>query len=384
MVSEFEKVYLRAMPFRVVPEKFSNLWIGRKDVLKTVQEIVNNGLIISPTQFGFIGGRWGSGKTHLALYFTNQINKGEKGKSIYLITPKPRKVQPFLGLYFGFIRKIGLEKILKVLQKVYQIYEETDRDPRKYLKQEITYEDEDITTVFDLLARNQKVELCKRWLVGKSSKTEDAELNVFSTIDSEGMALDAWGAVLRLLTFKDEQTGEKIYDEIFIWVDNTEYLSELFSVKEQLAFLGGARELLEAVPNNLTFILIMLLEDKDEVAGFLSDTLLDRTTYNYWMPSMEGIDEAYEFIKGLLKEFRIPSKEPPDEIYPFTEESLKHLCELVRLHYESIYPRQLMVAASVALEKALASDIINSESDVIDSKFIDKVVPQFLEGVQRT
>ncbi len=148
--------------------------------------------------------------------------------------------------------------------------------------------------------------------------------------------------------------------------------------------VGGVRELLEAAPNNLTLILIMLLEDKDEVAGFLSDTLLDRTTYNYWMPSMGGVDEAHEFIKGLLKEFRSPGKEPPDENYPFTEESLKHLCDLVSLHYESIYPRQLMVGAAVALEKALASNIINSDSDVIDSNFIDKVVPQFLEGVQRT
>lgn len=371
---------LKDMPFRIVPEKLSLHWVGRKELLDQVERKIESAIIASPSLFWFIAGRYGAGKTHLAYHMTNEINHkkffGDKrGHSYYMKFPKPlKKASAFFQLYISFVNKLDMRFLVDTCEAICVYYEGKGKLENS-IRTELTNENEDLAKIIISLGNRKHIEECKKWLLGDNCG-ETIELH--SSIDNGGgMVSEVWAMLLRILTFPYIENKFR-YDEIFLWIDEIENMSSLYSVKDQIVFLSNARDLIDACPNNLTLVFIGSFASIEEIEPNLNEALVNRLSWKLWIDPLESAEEASDFLSGLIKGFR-NEKKVTNEEYPFTRKALITTCEMVKTAKEALLPRDLMNAAAFVLENAVARDYLDGKK-VIDEEYVKNILPEYLVG----
>lgn len=401
---KIEDMLLIDNPFRVVPQTNPEIWAGRKKVKKDLERFISNGLILSPTQLIIIWGDWGTGKTHAARYFTRYINYETKGLSIFMRCPRPmRGVTPYLQQFRLFIDKVGLKELVNAINFIWEKIkaekttflrsikdaekfraELAGRTEQQYVEDEIKKEieilvgDPDLAKVLCTLRDEDKRLVAWKWLRGLERPADLETLGIASRINNDPSALTAFGAVLRILTFRAAD-GEEYRPAVFLWIDEMDTMIELFSASEQVTYLTGLRDLIDEAPNDVTIFLLFTVRDVEEALALIGEAVAARLTADpYEISAIVEIDDAEEFIVSLYNNEHYRPKEMaekcPDKYFPFEKDAVRYIISQT----ESKTPRRLMVNFGKVLERALYDGVIRSTEDRITEDYAAKVLTELI------
>jgi hypothetical protein len=166
---------------------------------------------------------------------------------------------------------------------------------------------------------------------------------------------------------------QKIYSEIFLWIDEFEDIDTLNkSVGDR--FTSFLRQLLDKTPNNLTIFLNFSpkrFTNIEDLSIYLGEALWRRTRLKIHFAE-PSIEEAIDYLKELLNHPRFRGDQDLDEenvFYPFSEDIVKYVLKNVgRLSIRKINEVfSIILELALIEEKNIGIDFINSIKEEIIS-----------------
>lgn len=364
---DFKDYNLKDNPFRIGPTIIAEdiIWAGFKELKETIEKRIQFTMRTTPSRIVLNWGRYGSGKTHAANYFTktnaaqelaNKIN-AKSIKSIKIPLPRTSK-DPVQAFFRGFLGQIGLSQIKEDLKNCKNSY--TGSGSFEDLIDTIT-PDGIIGNLFKLILNFDKEDLSEieQYLFGDSTKMLLGKLGLPFGIKDDEQIVNFLGTYINLITF-----NKQLYSAFIIWIDEFEDIDAL-SKSSQDRITTFIRQVFDTASNNLLLFLNFTpktfynIEDLSLTLGEALSTRA-KTQISFDIPNA---DKAKTYIKELLSHYRIKQDSSENMFSPFDESSIEYLLKNIG----TLSVRKINEVFSLILEIGLMEDCIS-----IDKNFIDK------------
>lgn len=376
----FQDYKLKNNPFRISPSINSEelIWAGMKALQNKIDRRIELGIRTSPSRIVLNWGRYGSGKTHAANFYTrtNYIeNKfGSKTKNIKVNLPRGTKepVQAFLRALVG---QLNFDNIISDFQLFKQDYKDEaeniidsytqDSIIAQALKLLMGTKTVEAATLFGPQAVPTNLDAMRNFLYGDASKAVLKELNLPLGLDDDEQVVNLISGLFNIISYE-----KHMYKSIFLWIDEFEDIDTLPKTSQD-RFTTFLRQLIDKCPNNLTIFLNFTLKgvgELEDLSIILGEALASRTKL-YIDFETPTIPEAEEYIAELLnhEKFREPEKvDQANLFYPFTKAGVDYVLENI----DRLTARKINETFSLLLEIALIEDEIPQE---INLEFINKI-----------
>ncbi len=380
---DYSTYQLNDNPFRIAPAINPDdiVWAGMEALKEKFIKRIKAGAQTSPSRLVLNWGKYGSGKTHAANFFTktNYIKEelGLESLNIKVNLPRSSKdpVQAFLRSLLG---QINFDHLIEDFKKLHNIY-------AGELDEIVVANSQDsvIADVIKLLYDEKGEDLfgkkpaikdaLKNYLYGDRSKKTLDLLNTPIGLDDDEQVVNLLSGIFNCLTYE-----KKLYKSVFLWIDEFEDIDTL-PKSGQDRFTTFLRQLLDKTPNNLTIFLNFTLKvfgDIEDLSFFLGEALKSRikTQISFDEP---GVEECKTYISDLLnnKRFRPDSADGGPIYFPFTEDMIEYVLE----HLDSLSIRKINESFSLLLELALLED---NSPKVIDKAFVEHVSDELIHWVK--
>lgn len=313
------KYFLSENPFPIVPipEEQPKIFGANQAALnRTISQLNKVARTGRPIHIVLVG-PYGSGKTHLLRYLSNEVNERIKGGlCAYVPHPGP----DFISIYRRFIENVGYDK-LRTLAKTAE---------ERQLKQSIIYHD--FVTALVGLNDEKKTLEAWRWLTANRLTLEERRaLRVATSIEHAEEALNAFSALLKFL----RSVG---FGLICMLIDEFEEINSLVQIWKRRLF-NDLRHLIDLNVSNFSLI-IGCTPHGWETIYEENAALVRRFSSNVVFLKPLDVQGAIKLISDYLGQFRIKTKafrrsmRKNDHdagvygIYPFMREAVKEICML--------------------------------------------------------
>lgn len=364
-----------------------NIWAGRNELKKDIEEAILTSLITSPSRIILNWGHIGTGKTHASKYFTHTENIKKICKdnkidqepcSIYLVLPKPIKAGEIIVLlYRKILDSIGFDNLRKAAEYVKK---ELSKDLAIKFGKNVFGEiidDKDTAAIYYNLTLGTS-EILKRYLYMESTRSDLDTLGLTRKINGFDDIIKIISSLFNLLTFYNEKCQKSYVSEVFIWIDEFESINA-FSEKDYVLLMNFLRDIVDYVPNNLTIFIDLTLnpqEDIQNLARYFSPVVINRVGSSIYFSEMKDVNDSIEYVRKLMNfsvfrpsEFKEKLKsENLDELYPFSDVILNYIITKGSL----FTPRNINKALTKVLELAFFQEKIKKLGDIVDENFIDE------------
>ena len=373
-------MYFKSWPFRVVPERSSEIWADRKDLLKDLDLLVKDSLEKGRSSICCFWGYLGAGKSHSLFYLKWLAEKS--GESLVIFSPMPKQIRKYADLYQqGFFKPLNFFILSKMAAEIWRILNQ-GLDPRSEFAtlEKFTSEIADgwidfgqaIMNLGRIVALTGSIRdpVClavEAWLSGvRLSKTELRRLGVSDSIKEDSDCVRATSSIIRLLTYRKSECNG--YGNVFWILDDSHYLATLKrSPKAFNQVQQGLRDAFDACPDNLCIILSFASRDASKIDELLIQDLASRVSRRIQVPPLSD-DEAFEFIEDLINIKNFKKDDNEDRHHPYTKDAIKKTIELCKQTTDCT-PRNLMQQFEI-LTSAAENQIFPKR---IDSDFVLKL-----------
>lgn len=357
-------------PFRIGPAISPDeiIWAGFAELKDTIQKRIEFSVKTSPSRIVLNWGRYGSGKTHAANYFTktsavDDITKNigtTKCKSTKITLPRTSK-DPVQAFFRSFLGQIGLNAIktdLEELKKLVPVEFDSLIDSIS--------SDSIIRDLFYLIVdhASDKMEDIELYLFGDITKTTLSKLNLPFGIKDDEQIVNFISSYFNLITYR-----KILYSSFILWIDEFEDIDSL-NKSSQDRFTTFLRQLFDTTANN--FLLFLNFTPKtfyniEDLSLTLGEALSTRakTRIEFDIPSIEV---AKNYIIELISNPLYRDKSE-GELAPFSDESVSYILE----HIGTLSVRKINEVFSLILEMGL----IYSQK-ILDIEFIIKIKPEII------
>ena len=346
-------MYFKNWPFRVVPERSSEVWADRKKVLSDLISLVKDTEEKDRSSICIIWGYVGAGKSHSLFYLKGLTEK--KAESFFILSPMPKEIRKYADLYqYGFFKPLSFFALSRIAGDVWSKLSE-GLGPRNELvtlekiSAEIAGGWIDFAQAIANLGRivsltgSIRDPIClsvEAWLSGvRLSKSELRLLGISNSLKQETDFVRATSSIIRLLTYR--KNGCSGYKKVFWVLDDAHYLATLkTSPKAFNQIQQGLRDSFDACPNDLCLILSFAARDALKLDELLVEDLISRVSSRIQVPPLSD-EEAFEFVSELinLEDFKKEGNE--DACYPYSKEAIHRIIKLCKDRTD-LTPRNLM------------------------------------------
>jgi hypothetical protein len=386
-IVRWQSVYLEDNPFVSTPPTPTEevIWAGVPDQKKRIEDRITSSLKTSPYTLVLNWGPWGSGKTHAARYFNQQAELKRLGElagvgpPLSLVLDLPRGERDIIrGIYLVIMGRLGLRQIGRDLSEVAEkLGEDRFRDLAYTFVRDEEFA-EALAQLAGIVPLDGQLSLggsgpspaLRRYFLLSAGTPDLRDLGLARKLDSNNDMFEMLTAIFNLLFYSGAGV-EPRYSELILWFDEMEEIVSLPG-KEQRLLTSLLRDFTDYVPSNLTMFVNFTLRSGgqlEDIGAYLTDAVWSRVRDEIYFGELdeEGI---IEYVRDLLNAPKYRSatlaKECPDELYPFTKEALQFVGQRLM---PNATPRYVNEACSLLIERALATEALDSQNARIDLGF---------------
>ena len=377
---DFKDYKLKNNPFRISPSINADelIWAGMKKLQLKIDNRIEMSITTSPSRLILNWGRYGSGKTHAANFYTKtdyifeKFNSKTKNIKVNLPRGTKEPVQAFLRALVG---QMNFDNIIEDFAKFKEIY--TDRAENII---ESCTQDSIIAQALklffgtrtaggqNLFGENKipvNLQVMRNFLYGDSTKSVLKELNLPLGLEDDEQIVNLISGIFNVIAYE-----KNIYKAIFLWIDEFEDIDTL-PKSSQDRFTTFLRQLIDKSPNNLTIFLNFTLKglgELEDLSMVLGEALTSRTRLQIDFETPD-ITEAEQYISELLNhpKFRDEADIDQDNLfYPFTKAAVDNVLQNI----DRLTARKINETFSLILELSL---IKKDRLEEIGLEFINEV-----------
>ena len=364
-----EQYKLKTNPFRITPSINSEevVWAGFPDLKQQLVERIKYSLQIPNSSLVLNWGEYGSGKTHSALYFSNEtilakIAKESKKPSpfpINLLLPKGKS--PVHDFFISIIDGIKMEPLR-------QKFKDDLEGLKDFIK--LNSSNEQLNNIiFQIFNSEIEIGYLKQYLYGTLSKSDLKrdleEYGIFRFLGKSDDYVKFISLFFLCLTY-----NQKHYSSVIFWIDEFEDIQTLTSSSRD-DVNNFLRELINNTPNYLLLFLNFTLSPIDsveDISKHLSSAVLDRVRkkIEFKQPTLE---ELKLYINDLLNNCGFRTDTTDDLYYPFTEEGIEFVEEKLGMVSLRRYNETFSILLDIANNKKV---------ERIDKDFIEEYESEWI------
>lgn len=351
---------LNENPFRIGPPLNNTkiIWVGFPDLKQKIDNRITFAMKTSPSRIVINWGRYGSGKTHAANYYSKRRSleiSQELGLqpaiNIKLVLPRTSK-DPVQSLLRNFLGQISLKNIKSDFDSLEEFF---TREQIIQIIESIS-NDNIITEVFKKVISADSDEVyhsLEAYLFGDTTKGTLSSLGLPSGLKDDEQVVNFLSTYINCITYE-----KKLYSSFVMWLDEFEDIDTLNKISQD-RFTTFLRQLFDKAPNN--FLLFLNFTPKtfyniEDLSITLGEALTTRAKLQIVFEPAKP-QEAKQYINELLND---PSfRDQPSGFSPFTEEAVEYLLQNIGI----LSVRKINEVFSLILEMALMTDTheINKE-----------------------
>lgn len=343
----YEELNLKEWPFQIVPdEEFAKIWAGRPQTKKQIGLLLRKMQFIPKSGLHLLWANFGMGKTHTLLhiqYLCEQTN----GRLIPVYAVMPKKANGFLEVYRAIVSQLPYGYLGDQLVAAGQGWSGSMAMHPLFSQSP--------GVVNALLAirggDTEKGVIAKQWIMAQPGLTarELRKAGITYRIKTPEDAINTLDALTNLAIY----SSSKIQKKLIVMLDEFQRIGELRTrVRDEIN--AGLHSYYNDHPKGLEIILSFSFGRQDNMTYLLNDALNSRAEPQQISLDVLSEEEAVDFLKDLLLQFRIHPTE--QWAYPFSEEAIYYLIHRIS-QTESLTPRRLMQYSShVLLESVMSSD----------------------------
>jgi len=379
---KFSHYKFKENPFRITPpiNPEEIVWAGRTKLKQKIDHRIKMGIETSVSRIVLNWGRYGSGKTHAANYYTKtsyvQDRFGVNTKNIKVNLPRTSKdpVQAFLRALLG---QLSFDNIVSDFSQLDTIFTEqlgdiiavnsNDHVISEFIKRFI--EKEDKTSLFSNEEEKIKqLNALKHYLYGDSTTTTLNALGLPLGLEDDEQVVNLISTLFNCITYQ-----KKLYQSVFLWIDEFEDIDTL-TRSNQDRLTTFLRQLVDKTPNNLTIFLNFTLKGRGDIEDLsirLGEALASRAKLFIEFDS-PTVSEALDYLKDLINHplFRTEIDENAP-FYPVTEAATKYIIE----HLGKLSIRKINEVFSLIIELALIASAIPKD---IEIEFVNTIKDEII------
>lgn len=354
---------LKENPFRIGPPLNNStiIWAGFPDLKKKIDDRIKFAMRTSPSRIVINWGRYGSGKTHAANYYSKKRSveiseelKLQPAINIKLVLPRTSKdpVQSFLRSFLG---QISLEKIKRDFTL---LLEQFEADEVTKIIESVS-NDNVISEVFKKIISADSADVfnsIEGYLFGDSTKGTLNSLSLPSGLKDDEQVVNFLSTYINCVTYE-----KRVYSSFILWLDEFEDIDSLNKISQD-RFTTFLRQLFDKTPNN--FLLFLNFTPKtfynvEDLSITLGEALTTRAKLQIVFEPAK-LDEAKDYIQELLNNSCY--RDLPAGFTPFTEEAVEYILKNIGI----LSVRKINEVFSLILEMALLA-----ETGEITKTFVD-------------
>lgn len=387
-MSDLREFGFKEHPFPLMPEAEVRNWAGREEERRILLDIVRSVLTTDTglSEFVVVHGSFGAGKSHALRYLKTMINTDRQAefgaRAIYLPKLRMKPKVSFLDLYFEVVRELGRTFFRDLAHDVChrldaaeeQVGDEMDREEERRIRKA---EPEKLTArVLESIPAEDRpmVELMKKLGGGDESvlsylfngRPIIGEVGFTQEIGSDYVAVKVLASLIRTMTLSI-MGQESPFRGAHLFIDEAEDVLEL-RPPEQDALWTSMRELLNRLPYNFC-LLLAFSADAALLEAVIPVSIMERMSRQTIEFQSLRVDEAKEFVRSHMAQFRLPEFEAPQEFYPFNEEAIDYVLETVVI----MVPRKIFRALRAVLERAIRRQGLSPGQEV-DAKQAEEIL----------
>jgi hypothetical protein len=346
-------LYFKSWPFRVVPERSSEVWADRKKLLSDLNSLVRDTAEKERSSICIIWGYVGAGKSHSLFHLKGLTEK--TAESMFVLSPMPKEIKKYADLYqYGFLKPLSFFVLARLAADLWSklcegLGPRHELETLEKISTEIAGGWIDFAQAIANLGRivsltgSIRDPIClsvEAWLSGaRLSKSELRLLGISNCLKEETDFVRATSSIIRLITYR--KNGCSGYKIVFWVLDDSHYLATLkTSPKAFNQIQQGLRDSFDGCPNNLCLILSFAARDASKLDELLVEDLTSRVSRRIQVPPLSD-EEAFEFVSDLInsKDFRKDGNE--DAYFPYSKEAIQRIIQLCK-ETTDLTPRNLM------------------------------------------
>lgn len=371
---ELSNLKLKENPFRTGPSINPKdlIWAGFPELKKKIEERLIFSMKTSPSRIVLNWGRYGSGKTHAANFYTktDRINvlseekSAKTSKNIKINLPRTSK-DPVQSFFRSFLGQISLSDIKADFDLVKAALLEEESIEAII---EVNSNDTIISDLFKLIISDEdgdQFQAIEAYLFGDATKGTLVKLGLPFGLKDDEQIVNFISTYINCITFE-----KRVFSSFILWLDEFEDIDTL-NKQSQDRVTTFLRQLFDKTPNN--FLLFLNFTPKtffniEDLSIILGEALSTRAKIriNFEAPSVE---EAIQYLEELISPQLDKAK---DKYGPFeNEETLKYVLENIG----NLSIRKINEVFSLIIELAILM-----EKGKIDIEFIKSVkeeIPSF-------
>jgi type II secretory pathway predicted ATPase ExeA len=379
---------LESNPFPLVPGARVTNWAGMDEVRERLEDVVRSVLATDTglSEFVILLGSYGAGKTHALRYLSTLINevRAEEFRSFAVYVPKIRvgsKIN-FLNLYSHIIQEIGGDRIRALAESLKQRVDTAadqlslqmdriaereirEKDPLYFHRtviESVPTEDRAMLRLLIELAKGDDHVL--RFLFDGKPVVQNSDFS--QQITTDFIAAHVLASLFRAMCLSI-QGDSPAYQGVQLFFDEVEDIIEA-KVTEQAELWQPLRELINRLPYNFALILSFSAEAA-LLEAIIPTALAERTSrMNIELPAMT-VEEAKDFVRKQLEDFRPQGYVAPQPYYPFAEDAIDFVLE----HIVILVPRKIFRSLRTVLERAIKREGIGPGEE-IDGNLAEEII----------
>lgn len=337
MSLNWSRLYLsdNAFPMQTPPRLTGLVWADMRVVKGRLERVWKEAFAGSSVQVVLLQGAHGGGKTHAAFYYRDPEHLPLEGAnmdvlSFYLRMPK-QGAKADVEFYRLLMEALDINQVTKKLRNL--IEEQGAEEIRAWLQSEARSKVVS-DAVLALALQPQHGDLIEAYFLEKCSTAELRKLKLPRNLTSIDDRINVLASFIRILTGQGRERTR-----CMVWIDEMEDII-LFTAREFRPFVQALRDLIDRVPEYLTFCMNFTFSNPEAEADIqlilgeaLDERITHRVTFN--IPNEE---EGVNYVQEMLAFKRLPdAPRNLDPLFPFTVEGLEDAVRLV----ERKTPREL-------------------------------------------
>jgi len=381
---EYPHLFLRAWPFTKVPdEEFCKIWADRNKLKEEIESTFSHAIKRKISQICIFWAWYGAGKTHSLMHYQWKLNR--TGEAYVVFTEFPQNPRSFLDLYKTFSENLDFERLREILIRVFEYLgkKSKETEKRRIFREEIANKWRDFTNAAEKLAcgDDEEKEIAEMWMkVSNLKKKERDAINVSANITADDEAIKLITCITKSITFNSEKLKQP---KMLIWmIDEFNRIDDVRREDHRAAIRLGLQKVFDHTSKNFCFVLACSTRSIDDIYTILGDALRDRLSVGAPPMRIETLrmDEAEQFIKELLENFRPPQTKVPEEYFPFSIEAVKYTLSHMLANNVPLTPRKVMDFHDFVLhegEDLIKRGEVKAISLEFASKCFDKIPKEY-------
>lgn len=365
---QFPHLHLVDWPFHVVPkDEHCSFIADRKQVQQDMINIFRNLSRRDASTIHVIWAYYGAGKTHTLKYISYRCKK-DFSTFIPIYIEFPKDTHSFLDLYKSFIEKFDIETLQETFLEVFTSPKKDEA--RRKLHQDFP----DLFNALSVLSQEKpdKVAIANYWLRAQNIPMRDLRtINLTTRIDGAEKALKVITWLITLFSWAHSDIASSTARIIWM-IDEFQRMTKCRKpVQDEIN--GCLQSVYNRCPSSFTLFLSFSGDPSDKMPSWLSREVADRIGMEpiITLPPL-SLNEAKQFIRDVLTQFRGNIDSAPSPIFPFSKNSIDAIVEWVNKKGK-LKPRSIMQACDAVL-KAADPKIESKTLQIVDTGFVSLVL----------